>query len=216
MKKLLTLLLCGSIALTFTACKKEDTFTPVTASSSSKGTPYKEPTTANNGANAAIGGENAAANTTSSSRFNFISTSEVENDYELEDDLGGVNILRYIGDGGKVTVPSVIGGKTVRQISDNAFRGSEVTNVVIPSSVDTIENHAFSGCDKLESLTISEGVKVIDDYAFADCPKLALVSLPDSLMEIGVGAFRNCSSLLLTYKGKTYTIANVEELYDIF
>lgn len=215
MKKLLTLLLCGSIALTFTACKKEDTFTPVTAFSSSKGTPYKEPTTANNGANAAIGGDAASA-TSTSSRFNYISTSEVEKDYEVEDDLGGVNILRYIGEGGKVTVPSVIDGKTVRQISDNAFRGSEVTNVVIPSSVDTIENHAFSGCDKLESLTISEGVKVIDDYAFADCPKLALVSLPDSLMEIGVGAFRSCSSLLLTYKGKTYTIANVEELYDIF
>lgn len=215
MKKLLTLLLCGSIALTFTACKNEDTFTPVTVSSGSKGTPYKEPTTANNGANAAIGGDNAAA-TSTSSRFNYISTSEVEKDYEVEDDLGGVNILRYIGEGGKVTVPSVIEGKTVRQISDNAFRGSEVTNVVIPSSVDTIENHAFSGCDKLESLTIYEGVKVIDDYAFADCPKLALVSLPDSLMEIGVGAFRNCSSLLLTYKGKTYTIANVEELYDIF
>ncbi len=215
MKKLLTMLLCGAVICTLTACKdtSSDIIKPA-VSSASKGTPYKEPTHTSHDTNT-VTAESSPA-TSKSSRFNYISTSEVEKDYEVEDDIGGVSILRYRGEGGKVNIPSVIGGKTVVKIDEHAFRGSEITNVVIPSSVVTIETHAFSGCDKLESLTISEGVEIIDDYAFADCPKLALVSLPDSIKEIGSGSFRNCPSLLLTYKGQTYTITNVRDLYDIF
>lgn len=214
MKKLLTILLCLSVMCTLTACKNEGAVVVRPAASTSKGTPYKEPTNTSRGTDAANGTSSPTAS--SPSRFNYISTSDVEKDYEVEDDLGGVNILRYRGEGGKVTIPSVIDGKAVIKIEEHAFRGSEITNLVIPSSVKVIETHAFSGCDKLESLTIYEGVEEINDYAFADCPKLALVSLPDSIREIGAGSFRNCPSLLLTYKGQTYTISNVEELYLIF
>lgn len=113
-------------------------------------------------------------------------------------------------------MPSVIGGKSVLKIDEHAFRGTEITNVIIPGAIRTIETHAFSGCDKLEQLTIGDGVKTLEDYAFADCPKLTLVSLPDSLKEIGTGAFRNCPNIMITYKGQTYTITNVDELYEIF
>lgn len=215
MKKLLTILSCAAVICALTACKDNGSAAVRPAvSSSSKGTPYKEPTNTSRGTD--VPNETSTTQTSESSRFNYISTSDVEKDYEVEEDLGGVNILRYRGEGGKVTVPSVIGGKDVIRICQHAFRGSEVTNVVIPSSVKIIETHAFSGCDVLESLTLSEGVEEINDYAFADCPKLALVSLPDSIREIGSGSFRNCPSLMLTYKGQTYTIANVEELYLIF
>lgn len=215
MKKLLTILLCGAAVCTLTACKNNETPVVRPAASSSKGTPYKEPTTASRGGTTDVIGTSSPT-TSSSSRFNYISTSDVEKDYEVEDDLGGVNITRYRGEGGKVTIPSKIGGKAVIGIEQHAFRGSEVTNVVIPSSVRVIGTHSFSGCDKLESLTIYEGVEEINAYAFADCPKLALVSLPDSIREIGSDSFRNCPSLLLTYKGQTYTITNVEDLYLIF
>lgn len=215
MKKLLTILSCAAVICALTACKDNGSAAVRPAASSvSKGTPYKEPVNTSRGTDAANG--TSSPSTGVSSRFNYISTSDVEKDYEVEEDLGGVNILRYRGEGGKVTVPSVIGGKAVIKIDQHAFRGSEVTNVVIPSSVRVIGTHAFSGCGKLESLTVYEGVEEINDYAFADCPKLALVSLPDSIREIGSGSFRNCPSLMLTYKGKTYTVTNVEDLYLIF
>lgn len=217
MKRLLCVLLCGAVVLTLAGCKKNNS-TPVipTAASSSKGTPYKEPVTSGGGGGAAIIDEPTGASSSKSSRFNYISTSEVEEDYEVEDDLGGVNILRYRGEGGKVSVPSVIGGKSVLKVDEHAFRGTEITNVTIPGAIRTIETHAFSGCDKLEQLTVGEGVETIEDYAFANCPKLTLVSLPDSLKEIGTGAFRDCPNIMLTYKGQTYTITNVDELYEIF
>lgn len=216
MKRLLCILLCGTAVLTLSGCKKKNDTTVIPAvTSSSKGTPYKEPVTSGGGS-AAIIDEPTSTPSSKSSRFNYISTSEVEEDYEVEDDLGGVNILRYRGEGGKIYVPSVIGGKSVLKIDEHAFRGTEITNVIIPGAIRTIETHAFSGCDKLEQLTIGDGVKTLEDYAFADCPKLTLVSLPDSLKEIGTGAFRDCPNIMITYKGQTYTITNVDELYEIF
>lgn len=214
MKKLLSIFLFGIIVLTLAGCKKENKTTSFPAvSSSSKGTPYKEPTS---GGGAAITDGQTSVPSSKSSRFNYISTSDVEADYEVEDDLGGVNILRYRGEGGKVSLPSVIGGKTVLKVDEHAFRGTEITNVVIPGTIRTIETHAFSGCDKLEQLTVGDGVDTIEDYAFANCPKLTLVSLPDGIKEIGSGAFRDCPNIMLTYKGQTYTSTNVEDLYDIF
>lgn len=216
MKKTLSALLCIAAAISLTACKKKpEATTPVLASSASKdGTPYKEPTGGGNGGT--IIDNDITPASSSSSRFNYISTSEIEESYEFDDYKGSVNILRYRGEGGKVSIPSVIGGKPVVKIEDHAFRGTDVTSVTVPGSVKTIGTHSFSGCDKLEQLTIADGVETIEGYAFADCKKLTLVSLPDSVREIAAGSFRDCPNIKLTYKGETFTAVNIEELYKVF
>ena len=210
MKKLLMILLCGAVMLTLTACGKSSDDIIITPTSSSKGTPYKEPSGNGGVTNVGDGTETSVSHkgTTASAE------SKAREDYEFEDDLGGVNILRYHGDGGKISVPSMIGGKTVIQIDEHAFRGAAVTNVTIPGPLRTIETRAFTGCDKLEILTIAEGVETIEGYAFSNCSKLALVTLPDSLREVGAGAFGDCPLIKLTYRGKTYTAVNMDDLYD--
>lgn len=214
MKKLLMILLCGVLTLSVTACGVNSTTAKAPAASSSSGeTPYKAPSASKDGTT--IIGDDTNANT-ASKPSDTTASSDTADDYELEEDLGGVNILRYLGKGGKVSIPSVIDGKKVIQIGEHAFRGSAVTNVTIPATVREIETHAFTGCDSLEILTIAEGVEVIDGYAFSECPKLSLVTLPDSIKEINPGAFRNCPNLMLTYKGQTYTAVNEEDLYFIF
>lgn len=219
MKKTLTILLCGVLTLTLTACgdKSTSVVKAPTASSSANETPYKAPSASKGGTTIIEDRTDSdTASKPSGTTDTTGTTSNAADDYEVEEDLGGVNILRYRGEGGKVSIPSVIGGEKVIQIGEHAFRGSAVTNVTIPATVREIETHAFTGCDSLEFLTIAEGVEVIDGYAFSECPKLSLVSLPDSIKEINSGAFRNCPNLMLTYKGQTYTAANVEDLYFIF
>ena len=209
MKKLFIILLCGALTFTLTACKKTDTPLVRPAASTSE-TPYREP--GGNGGVTNIGDgietESKHTGTTSSAE------SKAREDYEIEDEFGTVNILRYHGEGGKIHIPTMIGGKTVAKIDEHAFRGAEVTNVTIPGTVKTIETRAFTGCDQLEILTIADGVQVIDGYAFANCAKLALVTLPDSLREVGTGAFNDCPLIQLTYRGKTYTAVNMDDLYD--
>ena len=210
MKKLLIILLCGAAMLTLTACGKSSDDIVITPASSSKGTPYKEPSGTGGVTNVGDGTETTSKHTGTTAS----AESKAREDYEFEDDLGTVNILRYHGEGGKIHIPTMIGGKTVIQIDEHAFRGAAVTNVTIPGTVKTIETRAFTGCDQLEILTIADGVQVIDGYAFANCAKLALVTLPDSLREVGTGAFNDCPLIQLTYRGKTYTAVNMDDLYD--
>lgn len=207
MKRIVSILLCGAVILTLAGCKKGSAPTSPVISSSKSGTIYKEPS--GNGGVTII---DPAASVPSATN----ATSEVASDYEIEDDLGGVNIVRYHGKGGKVTIPQMINGQKVIKIDEHAFRGTDVTNVTIPGTVREIETHAFTGCDKLETLTIAEGVQIIDGYAFSSCGRLCLVTLPDSLREINAGAFNYCPNLQLTFKGKTYTAVNLEELYEYF
>lgn len=210
MKRIFTVLLCGVLAFTLTACGKDETSFTRPTSSTSK-TPYKEPS--GNGGVTYIEGD---TNTTGShTGTTSAAESKALEDYEIEDDFGVVNILRYHGEGGKVSIPSMIGGKTVTHIDEYAFRGTVVTNVTIPGTVLTIETRAFTDCEQLQTLTIADGVRTIEDYAFADCTKLTIVTLPDSIRYIGSDAFRNCPSLKLTYRGHTYTSVNIKELYEV-
>ena len=75
-------------------------------------------------------------------------------------------------------------------------------NTSIPNSVTSIGDDAFSGCNKLTSVTIPNSVTSIGDDAFADCNKLTSVTIPNSVTTIGDGAFYYC------YKLTSVTIGN--------
>ena len=68
-------------------------------------------------------------------------------------------------------------------------------SVVIPDSVTSIGDGAFSGCSSLASVVIPDSVTSIGVYAFLDCSSLESVVIPDSVTSIGSSAFQNCSSL---------------------
>ena len=81
-------------------------------------------------------------------------------------------------------------------------------NVVIPSSVKTIKEYAFSNgfgdrtSTSLLSVVIPEGVVSIGDGAFFYCENLKSVIIPDSVTLLDVRAFANCSSLKSVKIGK--------------
>ncbi|MBR4237271.1 leucine-rich repeat protein [bacterium] len=70
-----------------------------------------------------------------------------------------------------------------------------ITNLVIPITITTIPDHAFSGCSSLLSVTIPSSVTSIGTYAFSGCSSLLSVTIPDSVTSIGTYAFSGCSSL---------------------
>lgn len=74
--------------------------------------------------------------------------------------------------------------------------GKEVRDLVIPNSINKINNYAFYNCISLNKLTISNGVTSIGSGSFKGCNNLKSIDIPNSVTIIGSEAFAECESLL--------------------
>ena len=72
-----------------------------------------------------------------------------------------------------------------------------LTSVVIPNSVTSIGNNAFSDCTGLTSVKIPNSVTSIGNYAFLGCTGLTSIVIPNSVTTIGWNAFNACESLTI-------------------
>ena len=72
--------------------------------------------------------------------------------------------------------------------------------------VTSIKKGAFSGCNKLTSVTIGSNVATIGDKAFYKCSKLSKIIIPSKVSKIGKSAFEGCKKLkTITIKTKKLT-----------
>ena len=76
-------------------------------------------------------------------------------------------------------------------------------NTVIPNSVTSIGDSAFSGCDGLTSITIPDSVTSIGWNAFKGCTGLTGITIPDGVTSIDYGAFEDCTGLKDVYYSGT-------------
>ena len=82
------------------------------------------------------------------------------------------------------------------EINQYAFSScSNLTEVILPSRLESIGDYAFSSCNSLTEIIIPEGVISIGNYAFSDCSSLTSITLPSTLTSIGASAFSGCTSL---------------------
>ena len=76
-----------------------------------------------------------------------------------------------------------------------SFRNQNIESYVIPSSVTSIGDWAFSGCSSLSKIVIPSSVTSIGDSAFLGCSSLSKIVIPSCVIKIGNGAFYSCRSL---------------------
>ena len=108
---------------------------------------------------------------------------------------GPITSIGYLafnrGDIKRIIIPD-----SVTTIGDYAFSNCQnITSVNIPNSVTTVGENAFKGCSSLTSVTIPNSVTSIGDYAFYNCTSLTSITIPDSVTEIGSCTFKGCSNL---------------------
>ncbi|MGM9979304.1 MAG: leucine-rich repeat protein [Clostridium sp.] len=80
---------------------------------------------------------------------------------------------------------------------------------IIPNSVTSIDDSAFSSCSNLTSITIPNSVTSIGNSAFYSCTSLESVIIPNSVTSIGNSAFRRCSNL--TSVAMSNSVTSIEE-----
>lgn len=81
-------------------------------------------------------------------------------------------------------------------------------NVVIPSSVTKICENAFLNNENVTSITVSEGVNEIDTSAFKNTKALKTVKLPSSLRKIGYGIFMESDVETVTFSDGLKELSN--------
>jgi len=84
-------------------------------------------------------------------------------DLSFEEMDGGVRITGYVGDDVIVVIPDSIGGKTVLEIAEEAFKDiTALRAVCVPESVRKICRDAFEGCDGLTTLKLPYSASIYD------------------------------------------------------
>jgi hypothetical protein len=105
---------------------------------------------------------------------------------------------------GDIVIPASVNieGKDyqVTSLGFHAFLNcEELTSVVLPNTIQEIDNEAFRDCHKLAKINFPEGLTYIGDDAFWNCYALDSVVLPSTIKTINSYAFEACKSLKYFY-----------------
>lgn len=94
----------------------------------------------------------------------------------------------------EIVIPETYNGRTVVAIGDRAFYANQMINkIVIPRTVLSIGQNAFSGCLNLHTVVAKDSqITEIGAKAFEGCTRLTNLSLPATLEIIDMRAFYNC------------------------
>lgn len=169
-----------------------------------------------------------------SKKYNlFIQPAAVDYFYTIED--GEAVITSYIGGDENIVIPDTLGGVPVVGIEREAFRSRYFTSITLPSSLEWIEDWAFSACRSLKRIVIPAEVEVslnaFDECAhltvygytgssaqeaaeYCECTFVALDDLPDGDLTIALSAAQSAAAPGGTIRlRKTITPAGMEDIY---
>ncbi|MCD8099057.1 MAG: leucine-rich repeat domain-containing protein [Oscillospiraceae bacterium] len=147
-------------------------------------------------------------------------------DYEVVQKSDGYYITRFNGfEEEEMTIPSMIDGKEIKGIAENAFLGCvTVKTVHISEGIEVIENCAFKKCKSLENvtlpdtlrrigsisakygdgafhftnlkaITVPQNVEFLGPYSFGFCTHLKKIELSNQITTIHKGTFTYCDNL---------------------
>lgn len=105
---------------------------------------------------------------------------KIENGVLVDCNLNGSKI---------VTIPA-----DVKIIDKMCFVSTNIEEVILPEGIESIEERAFLGCNKLRKINFPETLNAIKERAFYGCVSLAEAILPECLAEIGDYAF-HCAGI---------------------
>lgn len=127
----------------------------------------------------------------------------------------GVQYLTYTNENGDIFTYDYTSSTTV---AITAFSGSDEPHTVnIPAVIDdytvtSIAAEAFFSYSNISEVILPEGLLTVDDYAFAGCVALASVTFPSTMKDhngapaIGEGAFYGCTALASVDLSKTSAV----------
>ncbi len=94
-----------------------------------------------------------------------------------------------------IPLEKIVIGDKVRRLPNGIFSGREFTEVTLPACLERIDDYAFSGCENLTTINLSDSIRYIGDNAFSGCKNLTSINLSDCIRYIGNNVFSECKNL---------------------
>ena len=84
----------------------------------------------------------------------------------------------------------------IQEIYSNQFEGYEnLEEVILPDSVISIGEKAFSECYNLKTINLPANITRLEQQTFYYCKKLETIEIPENVTIIGMAAFHSCTNL---------------------
>ena len=116
-------------------------------------------------------------------------------------------LVKYTGKGGEVVIPAC-----VTEIGADAFECFPLISKVTIEGAKYIDTYAFSCCENLTEVVLSDSVEEIAPYAFSDCHNLANLYIGKGLKRVGRSAFEGSRDSLenVYYGGDAESWENID------
>jgi len=127
-----------------------------------------------------------------------------EGDWEFKILDNQVTITKYIGSGGKVTIPENIAGCPVTAFGEKngehysasgLFDNTGVTELVVNAKIKDVPIYFCSEEKALTKVVLPEGVERISNAAFRGCKSLESIYIPSTVKIIEPDVFNGCKAL---------------------
>ena len=128
-------------------------------------------------------------------------------------DLSEATIIAYTGNEGTILYKDTIyAGNTIPAQAFYSLtlrnKKENLSSIILPNSITSISDYAFSYCTSLDNFTIPSMVTSIGKSAFSDCDSLSSINIPETVTSIGSYAFFACSNLSsFTFSSKMYLVS---------
>ena len=114
-----------------------------------------------------------------------------KNGEETVTSVAGDTIDYYAENVTKIVLP-----KTIKTIEDSAFaRARQIKKIELNEGLESIGENAFYGCESLENVKFPSTLKSIGEWAFSGCVQFTEVSLPEGFNELGKFSFNECANI---------------------
>lgn len=106
--------------------------------------------------------------------------------------------IEYIGNSafeGCSQLGKAVYGTNLEYLGSAAYKNTGITELVMPSGINSIPDNLCEGCEKLVSIEFEGDIEEIGDYAFCDCVALERATGTEKIKQVGKYAFYNNSEL---------------------
>ena len=139
---------------------------------------------------------------------------KLDPEYKIIDGVKSIeaNCFLYSANLKKIIIPS-----SVKTIGNEAFSNSGIVDLVIPDSVNLIENGAFDNCKNLKTVKVGNGVNRIE--TFSNCKNLESIEFGNSVEYICSSYGENLKTVVLPKSLKqigSNTLKNCYNLKDVY